>query len=711
MKQFFFPQSIAVIGASQGTEKIGGKTFDAIVSHGYGGRLYPVNPRLDQLDSFKTYPNVGQIDDEIDLAIIAIPAPHVADAVRECAAKGIPYVVVVSSGFNEAGESGRMLQTQLQQICRQTGIRISGPNAEGLFTTSISLAATFSPAIHIDKGDPGSARQIGIVSQSGGLGFGFYNRGRRDNLDFNHIVSVGNQVDLELNDYAEFILEQPDTAVLMMYVESFVDAARFIALARRAADLRKPIVMVKVGRSKAGGKAAASHTGAMASPVKVVDAVLDAVGVLRADDQGELLDIAAGLIHYPLPQGNRVAVVSPSGGTAVWLTDALQAQGFELPVIDDASQALMQQYIPPFGSTANPVDITAQTTTHGYAATLEILARAPYIDAIVMAASFAHEKRLISEGRQIAQLSKTVGKPVLLYSYTIPSEASRRLLKDLGLHCFTTMRGCVLALSALRDYGAFLSLREQSDAAAVTIEADKKSALDVIAACEGQVIAEFDAKRLLQCYGVNVDPQSIATDVEQALQIAKDIGYPLALKVHSADIAHKTEAQAVALGVSDPQSLREAYVRIMDNARSYAPLARIDGILVQPMARRGVEMMAGIVVDPQFGPMVMVGTGGIFAEVLDDSVMAPAPLSLAQSQALINRLKGRKLLEGVRAMPPADCDALAQFLVRLSRMASDLRNSLVEFDVNPVIVHPAGQGVTVVDALGIRAQQQTEGQN
>lgn len=707
MRQFFFPESIALIGASEGTEKIGGKTLDAIVSHGYQGRLYPVNASKSRIGDLVAYPTIESIDDTIDLAIVAIPAPYVLQAVRQCAAKGVPYVIVISSGFNEAGPEGKRLQAALLEVARETGIRINGPNAEGLFTTANNLAATFSPAIHIEKGDPDSARQIGIVSQSGGLGFGFYNRGRRDNLNFNHIVSVGNQVDLELNDYAEFLLEQPNTAVLMMYVESFVDPARFVALMQRAADLKKPIVMVKVGRSEAGGQAAASHTGALASPVKVVDAVLDAGGVLRADDQAELLDMAAGLIHYPALKGNRVAVVSPSGGTAVWLTDALQAAGFELPSIDAASQARMQAYIPSFGSTSNPIDITAQTTTHGYAATLEILGEASYIDAIVLAASFAHEKRLISEGQQIAELSRRVGKPVLLYSYTIPSEGSMRRLKALGLHCFVTMRGCVLALSAMRDYEAFQALRQAaahgSEPSLPVPPNARAKALDILAQSSHPIVAEHPAKRLLAAYGIDVPQEHIAADLGHALELANQIGYPVALKVHSADLAHKTEAGAVALGVKDADALSAAYERILASAKSYDANAVIDDVLIQPMAGAGVEIIAGLLNDEQFGPMVMVGCGGIFAEVLDDVVMAPAPLSVLQSHALIARLKGAKLLDGVRGKPPADREALATFLVRLSHMALDLREELVEFDVNPIFVHHRGQGLTVVDALGVKS--------
>ena len=704
MRRFFYPESIALIGASQGTEKIGGKTLDAIISHGYTGRLYPVHPARTHIGGLKAYPDVMAIEDRIDLAIIAIPAPQVAAAVLQCGKKGIPYVLVVSSGFNEAGPQGRELQADLLRAARAAGVRISGPNAEGLFTTGNALAATFSPAISIEMGDPASPRQIGIVSQSGGLGFGLYNRGRRDNLNFNHIVSVGNQVDLELNDYAHYILEQPETAALMMYVESFVNAKRFVALAQRAADLRKPIVMVKVGRSEAGGKAAASHTGAMASPVKVVDAVLDAWGVLRADDQGELLDVAAGLINCPLPKGNRVAVVSPSGGTAVWLTDALQAHGFDLPTMDDHSQSKLRAFIPSFGSTVNPIDITAQTTTHGYAATLEVLAQADYIDAIVLAASFAHEKRLISEGRQIAELIRNIAKPVLLYSYTIVSEGSRRRLKELGLHCFTTMRGCVLALAAMRDYRTFQEQYRPSAQPHDRAAPLQPAARAILRGCHHKVVSERQAKQLLELYGVKIDEEAIACDVAQAMDIATQIGYPVALKIHSADLAHKTEAKAIALGIKDSQSLAQAFAQIVANAKAYAPDAKLDGVLVQAMAKPGVEMMAGIVIDPQFGPMVMVASGGVFAEVLDDTALAPAPLSLEQSYALIERTKGSKLLDGIRGQPEADRASLADFLVKLSNMAVDLQHDLVEFDVNPVFVHPRGQGLTVVDALGVRRQ-------
>jgi len=703
MKQFFYPESIAVIGASEGTEKIGGKTLDAIISHGYEGRIYPIHPRHTHIGGLKAYPDVVSIEDKIDLAIIAIPAQLVCEAVRQCGQKAIPYVLVVSSGFNEAGAEGQALQAELLRVSKEVGVRVSGPNSEGLFTTRTKLAATFSPAINIEIGDLAAKRQIGIVSQSGGLGFGFYNRGRRDNLNFNHIVSVGNQVDLELSDYADYIIEQPETAVVMMYVESFANAKRFVELARRAAVLRKPIVIVKVGRSVAGGKAAASHTGALASPAKVVDAVLDACGVLRADDQGELLDIAAGLTNYALPKDDRVAVVSPSGGTAVWLTDALQAQGFELPTLDENSQSVLQTFIPSFGSTANPVDITAQTTVHGYSETLEVLAKADNIDAIILAASFAHEKRLISEGQRIAELSRSIGKPVLLYSYTLISEGSRARLRDLGLHCFTTIRGCVLALAAMRDYRNFLDKEKQPERVDWLPGPVQTKVKAVLKSYPGKVIAEFQAKQLMELYGIPIAQEAIATDPEHARQIAARIGYPVALKVHSADITHKTEAQVVQLGLPDDRSIEPAFRQILSRAKSYAPDAVIDGVLVQAMAKPGVEMMAGIVMDKQFGPMIMIGSGGIFAEVLEDTALAPAPLSLSESHSLIRRLKGNKLLDGVRGQPAADRNSLAQFLVRLSIMAVNLQNDLVEFDVNPVFVHPDGQGITIVDALGIRS--------
>lgn len=695
----FSPTAIAVVGASEGAEKIGGKVLATLMRHGFTGQIYPVNPTRAEIAGLKTYPSVRAIPGHVDLALIAIPAPMVPDCLQECADKGIRMAVIFSSGFKDAGEEGARLERRLNEISRATGIRISGPNAEGFYNIAASVAATFSPAINIDKGEDGRVDRIDIIAQSGGLGFAFFNRGRRADMSFGHIVSVGNQVDLEIAEYLEHLVEQPQTRVLMMYVESLKNPARFLRAAERAADLGKPIVMVKVGRSKAGQRAAQSHTGAIAGSTQVADAVFAHHGIVMADDQDRLLDTAAGFARHPLPKGNRVAIVSASGGTAVWLADACEAAGLELPEIDSERQARIAEFIPAYGSPNNPVDITAQGAD-GYARSLAILADAPYVDAIILAATFAHERRLINEGAAIAEIAGKTGKPVFLYSYTLPSEKSLAMMRELGLHCYTSLQGCVHALKSMWQYQQFQLSRASRRAPARNPEQMPQRARMLLAQPAAS-LCEYDAKELLRQYGIKVPDEALARTAQEAVSHAARLGYPVALKIQSPDIPHKTEAGGVRLSLKNDEQVRQAFEEICASARSHAPKAQILGVLVQPMARPGLELMAGIINDPDFGPMVITGLGGIYVEVFGDVALAPAPLTQTTARAMLRQLRGYRLLEGVRGQPPRDIEAVAALLVRLSHLAHDALDKLAEFDVNPILVHEAGQGITVVDALGI----------
>ncbi|MEJ6655716.1 MAG: acetate--CoA ligase family protein [Pseudomonas sp.] len=696
----FHPKSIAVVGASDNLDKIGGKVLATLQRHNFKGQIFPINPNQPQISGLACYRSIREVGKPIDLALIAIPAKLVPQCVQECADHGIKSVVIFSSGFSDSGEAGYELQKQIDDIRQATGIRISGPNAEGFFSIEDSIAATFSPAINIDKGDSDATNQISIVSQSGGLGFSFYNRGRRSNLSFGHIISVGNQADLEIADYASYFIAQPKTKAVMMYVESLKTPQKFLDVANQAADAQKPIVMVKVGTSKAGKRAAESHTGAIASSDKVIDAFFRHNGIILGNDQDRLLDQAAAVVNNPLPKGNRVAIVSASGGTAVWLADACEAAGLEVPELSDKIRTQLAEFIPDYGSTNNPVDITAQGV-NGYARSLEILGSSPDIDAIILAATFAHEGRLINEGEQIAQLSRELDKPVLVYSYTIPSEGSLKRLKDLGLHCYTSLQGCVAGLKALWDYSLFQQNR-LSHTPAPRTEADIPSDSRRLIEASGRILVEYQSKKLLTQYGVEVPSEKLVISAEEAAHFAESIGYPVVLKVQSPEISHKTEAGGVKLGIADAAELKVAFEDILTNARAYNSAANIEGILVQKMMPKGVEIIAGVTNDPDFGPMVMVGLGGIFVEVMKDVQLAPAPLTHHSARALIQRLKGYPLLEGVRGEKAKDIDAVCDVLVQVSNLAWDHRDNIEELDINPIFVYDEGQGIAIMDALAIK---------
>ena len=450
---FLNPRSIAVIGASEGAAKIGGKIMATLISCGYEGRLLPINPRGGVLHGLPAFKTISEAPGPIDLALIAVPAPIVAKAVAECAAAGIAGAIVFSSGFGEAGVEGAALQRDLRAVIERTGIRVAGPNAEGFFNIRAKIAPTFSPAVHVKSIAGPLGRDISVVAQSGGLGFALFNRGAAQGLSFGTIVSVGNQVDLDLAAFAHHLIEDEGTAALLLYLESFTRPDAFLAMAKEAARRGKPVILGKAGRSDAGRRAAASHTGALGGEDAACDAMLARHGVLRGDDQDELLDIAAGLVKHSLPAGRRVAVISPSGGTGVWLADACARFGLEVPEIDPERQARLRAIMPAYGSPVNPVDLTGQGAGGGQGAAsfvdaLNILYDAPYIDAFILAGSFAHEARLKREGEAIRDFARGP-KPVLLHSYTLVSDASRAILEGLGLHCFATGSGTVRALASM----------------------------------------------------------------------------------------------------------------------------------------------------------------------------------------------------------------------------------------------------------------------
>lgn len=700
LDRMFAPQSVAIIGATESADKIGGKALRTLIQHGYAGNVHPVNPSHAEIAGIRCYASIGEVPGPVDLAIISVPAQRVPGVLQACADAGVKGAVILSSGFNEAGTQGKALQQQLQDICQRTGIRVSGPNAEGFYNIGANLAATFNSAIDIGKGDLNAPSQIGIVSQSGGLGFAFFNKGRRDDLVFSHIFSVGNQVDLELADYTAWLLEQERTRVVMLYAESFNHPSRFLAVARRAADLRKPLVMVKVGNSDAGRRAAQSHTGALASPSSVVDAALAQHGVVRADDQDMLLNLAAAFAHQPLPRGNRVGMVCVSGGTATWLADACSAAGLEVPELDAERRAQIAKHIPDFGASNNPVDVTAQASD-GFTVALDVVGGAPNIDAVILGVNFAGERRLLKEGPAIAEWMRRVGKPVLVYSYALPGDKSREILRELGLHVFTSLQGCVRSLRALVDYADFQRTRAERQAPARTPDDMPRAARGLLDAPR-KVLCEYEAKALLAAYGVPLPDEVLARTAEEAVAHAQRLGFPVALKIQSPQIAHKTEARGVQLDLANADAVRAAFRAVTAGAAAHDAQAEIHGVLVQQMARPGRELIAGIINNSAYGPMVMVGLGGIYTEVLDDTAIAPAPLTHATARDMLQRLRGYRLLTGVRGEAPRDVDAVADLLVRLSHLAWDAREVLAEFDVNPVFVHAAGAGVTVVDALAVK---------
>lgn len=707
LRPLLSPDSIAIIGAAGDEHSLRGRLTRQLIENRYDGRVYPVTRSQSEVLGHKAYATVADIPEAAELAVILVPAAHVVSTIEQCAARGIPAAVVISSGFGEEkSEAAAARDAELRGIAERTGMVIAGPNSEGLVNPLRPLVATFSPVFH-DANVPllpeGSrAKPIAVSCQSGALTFAFLSRGRDRQLQFTYQISAGNQTVLEAHDYVDWVLDAGGADIFMCYLEGIRDAARFRAVADKAAHAGKPLIVAKVGRSDAGRRAASSHTGALARAGMADDAIFRHHGIIRGEDLDHMVDVATAFAYCPLPRGNRVAIITGSGGSAVWMADILSAHGLELPVLEDDIQRRLMAMLPSYASALNPIDATAQAIGElGYAPMVELVRQSERIDTILLISSLANESRAKKMADELAGITASTQKPILMSTYTTASPAAIATLAEVGIPCYTSMPSCARAIRALVDYAAFRAQFAKRSAEPPPPPTPRDEVARGLAQ-SGPVLTEFAAKALLARYGVPMPAEELAQSEEEAVAAAARIGGPVALKVQSPHILHKTEAGALALGLDGEAAVRDAYRRILARVQEPDPALRIEGVLVQAMAPRGTEMILGVTRDPDFGPMLMVGLGGIHVEVLRDVAFAPVPLGADEALALLGELKGAALLDGVRGEKPADRAALAQLIVALSRFAADHGDRIAEIDLNPVIVHPEGEGLTVVDALIIK---------
>ena len=702
------PRTIAIIGASPDAKIIRGKIQHVLQARGFPGPIYPISRSHAEVQGIRAWPDIASVPGPVDLAIIIIPAAGVPQALDDCGRAGVRAAYIISSGFaEEAGSAGAALQDQVQAVARRHDMAVCGPNAEGFFNVAAQVVATFSPAVEnfaqTMAPDTAKGRRISVLAQSGGVGFSFYHRGRPRQLRFDHVISTGNEATLDSFAIIEHLIDTGSTDIILAYIEGVKDPTTFCRAAAKAADRGIPIIVAKMGRSEAGRRAAASHTAALAGVDTTYAALFRRYGIIRATDMDEMLDIAAGFAFCPLPLGQRIGIMSGSGGAGVWMADMLAMQGLEVPPLDAETRATCEALMPSFGSAANPVDLTAGAIGKvGYAHVVEILQRSPVLDAVVIVGSVANAKRLKEDQAVLAQVATHPQKPVLFCAYTAAAQEAVDVAAEVGVPVFTSMPGCARALRTMVDYRRFLGAWK-----ARAPDPAPRPDPTVLAALQkgGRVLPEHAAKAVLAACGVPRPEEALATDAAAAAEAATRIGFPVALKIQSPDIPHKTEIGGVVLNLHSAEAVHAAFHGIMDRARTAHPGAVVEGMLVQRMARPGLEIILGVSRDSSFGPMLMVGLGGIHVEVLRDVAFAPVPLAEVDARALLAGLQGAKLLQGVRGAPPADVPALVALMVTLGRFAADYADDIEEIDLNPVLVHPAEQGLTVVDALIIRRMQ------
>jgi acetyltransferase len=699
-QRFYSPRSVAVVGATDDTRRFGGRLMRQMRKFGYGGRILPVNPKRTELAGMPCYPSVAALPQVPDHVGIVVPSEHVLGVLRECHAIGVRCATVFTAGFAETGSArGRELQDALTAFARETGLRFMGPNCNGPVNFIDRFSMTGGYAVSNLTEPPGN---VGLVSQSGGLGqTNVMWRAIKAGVYMSYQASCGNEADLSVVDFARFMVEGDTTDVVMMALEAIRDGEAFEALAALAAEREKPLVVLKFGLTDAGRQAAASHTGAITGSDEVFDAVCRQYGIIRVGDCNELYERAIVLRQKRLPKGRRAASMSLSGGNVVQMADVGTQLGLEWPSYTAATDARLAELIPGYGKVSNPTDMTSVATGQPdlFRKALEIITADASVDVMVPVFTFANKADI----EYAAQLSRDGAKPmVLLLTGGCNDDESLDVdvLVGRGASAYRNTVDALTSIRAAIGYREFIEARRARTKPVRPGGIDVDGAAKLIAAAHGRTLTEREAKAVLRAYGLPVPAEYLATDANAAAAHARRIGGPVALKIESPDIPHKTEAKAIRLGLSGDDAVRRGYAEVVDAAQRYRADARISGVLVQEIVPPGVEMMLGIVGDAVFGPVVAVGLGGIYVEVLRDVAYRRPPFDAAVAHEMLRELKASRILEGIRGKPPANLDALVDCIVRCAWLAHDHAARIAELDVNPLTV--TSEGAHVVDALLVR---------
>jgi len=680
------PRSIAIVGASNDPSRIGGRPIAYMRAHGFKGAILPVNPNRPEIQGLKAYPSPAELPETPDVAVVAVPASLAVQAIDELGRKGTKAVIVLTAGFAEVDAAGAAEQDRMVGIARGHGMRLLGPNCLGVFDGRIGYYATFTASI--DSGTPIPGR-IAIASQSGAYGTHVFTIARNRGIGASLCVMTGNEADVTVGDVIGWMAEHPDTDVIAAYVEGIRESESFIAALAAARAAKKPVVLMKVGRSVLGTVAAKSHTASIAGDDAVTEAVLDEFGVIRARNTEELLDIAHTATRRIYPVRNTLGMLTVSGGAGVLVSDVAEQVGLAMPEMPAPAQARLKALVS-FAATRNPVDATAQVSNDMSLITKffgEMEQAGGYSAVLAFFSQVASSSRGPELRAKLAEVVQRFPDRLHVLSVIAPPPVVRDFEAD-GWIVHEDPTRAVVAIEAMGRYGAAFAASAGSappEVAAVALPAVTPT--------------EAEAKRLLAQAGIDSAPERACATAEQAVAAAEGFGYPVVLKILSPDILHKSEVGGVLLDVADAAAVRDGFATVMDRAERAVPAARLEGVLVAKQLRGGVECILGIHRDPVFGPMAMFGLGGIFVEVLRDVVFRRCPFGEDVAERMIRSIKGAPLLLGARGRKPADVQALARMLARLSVFAHQAGPGLASIDLNPVFAMPDGEGAFAADAV------------
>jgi acetyltransferase len=686
MKELFKPRNVVVVGASREPGKVGHAVLRNIIESGFKGEVYPVNPRADKILGLNAYKSVLEVPGDIDLAVIVIPAQAVLDVMEECGRKGVKYAVVISAGFKEIGGEGIEREGKLIEIARKYGVRVVGPNCLGIIDLHTPLNASFA-SIPETKGG------IAFISQSGALLSAILDWAPKAGIGFSKIVSLGNKADLNEVDFLTYLGEDPETKVILLYLESIADGRRFIEVGSTVTR-KKPVILLKGGITEAGAKAALSHTGSMAGGITALKVALRKAGIIQVSSVSELFDMAIAFNSQPIPTGSRVGIVTNAGGAGVVISDLLVSRGLKLAEPSRYTVDYLRSVLPPVASVYNPVDVIGDAKADRYGVAIEALLRDPNIDSLLVILTPQVVTEPEETAKVIVELSRRYPlKPILaIFMGGGKVEKATRILIENNIPVYDMPERAVTAVLGLSNYREFREVLTKALEYVEVFDVDKEKALEIIEEVRRQgrrVLLEHEAKEIVKSYGIPVVPTKLAVSEDRAVEIARKLGYPVVVKISSPDIIHKSDIGGVITNLKSDDEVAEAFRTVISNARRYVPTASIYGATVQKMVPKGREVIIGATKDPVFGHLIMFGLGGIYIELFKDVSFRLAPLSIYEAKEMITETKAYTLLRGFRGEPPADINSIVNILLRVSKLVTDIPQ-IVEIDINPLFVYEIG---------------------
>lgn len=697
LKFVFSPRSIAVIGASTREESVGRALFSNILFSGYTGIVYPVNPKARGILGVRAYRSVWDIPEEVDLAVVIVPSKNVPAVIEECGEKGVKGAIVISAGFKEIGKKGAELERSVVEISKRYSISLIGPNCLGVINTDpeISFNATFVRGML----KPGN---IAFISQSGALGIAALEYAREKNIGLSKFISIGNKADITENDLLAALKDDPQTSVILLYLEDLTNPKGFIELARKiTSDISKskPILAIKSGRTLEGARAASSHTGALGSSDEAYDSLFDQCGVLRVETIEELFNYAMAFATQPLPKGNKIGIVTNAGGFGILATDASVRHGLKLATFEKKTTEKLKKGLPTAANIKNPVDIIGDAKEERYTLALENVLSDRNVDGVILITTPPPMISLKSITTAISEIILKYSKPVMVCCMGVTDISdSLKILDDKNILHYRFPEAAARSMANLSNYAQWLH-RIKTEIRKFT-DINKKRVKEIIAFAKKEkrnFLPEPEAHEILKAYGFPVMDYRLARNEADCIRFAEEIGYPVALKIVSPDIFHKVDVGGVKVNIQNEVELKKGYHEIIQCVKKRKPKANIWGIFVQQMAKKGKETIIGMNRDPHFGAMLMFGMGGVYVEALKDVTFRIAPIRELSAQHMIRNIRSYKILEGVRGEKPSDTKAIAECLERLSQLVTDFKE-IAELDINPLIVYDKGKGAKVVDA-------------